>query len=50
MQVMAKKKVGSQTASLTPNHGKSKIDRIPLHAGDVQHIIGNLSTRVTTLV
>jgi hypothetical protein len=39
MQVMAKKKVRSQTGSLTPNHGKSGIDPIPLNASGVQHDI-----------
>jgi hypothetical protein len=49
-QVMAKRKAGSQIDSLTPNHGKSGIDPIPLRAGGMQHVIGKLSTRATTLV
>jgi hypothetical protein len=35
---MAKRKARSQTRSLTPNHGKSGIDLIPLHAGGVRHV------------
>jgi hypothetical protein len=49
-QVMAKRKAGSQIASLTPNHGKSKFDPIPLRASGVQHAIGKLSTKATTSV
>jgi hypothetical protein len=49
-QVMAKTKVESQTGSLIPNHRKSGIDPIPLCVGSVQHIVGKLSTRATTLV
>jgi hypothetical protein len=49
-QVMAKRKAGSQTGSLTSDHGKSGIDPIPLRAGGVQHVVGKLSTRATTLV
>ncbi len=49
-QVMAKRKARSQTSSLTFDHGKSRIDLIPLHAGGVQHVVGKLSTRATTLV
>jgi hypothetical protein len=47
---MAKRKVGSQIGSLTPDHGNSGIDPIPLCAGGVQHAVGKLSTRATTLV
>jgi hypothetical protein len=49
-QVMAKRKVGSQTGNLTPDHGKSRIDPIPLRSGGVQHVVGKLSTRAITLV
>jgi hypothetical protein len=49
-QVMAKRKVGSQIGSLTPNHGKSGIDPIPLSAGGVQNAVGKLLMRVKTLV
>ncbi len=49
-QVMAKRRVGSQTVSLTPDQKKSGIDPIYLGANDVQHIVRKLSTRVTTLL
>jgi hypothetical protein len=49
-QVMAKRKVGSQTDTLTPDHGKSGIDPIPLRAGDVRHIVGKFLMKATTLV
>jgi hypothetical protein len=49
-QVMAKRKAGSQTSNLTPDHGKSGINPIPLHVGGVQHVVGKLLTRATTLV
>jgi hypothetical protein len=48
-QVMAKRKVGNQIGSLTPDHGKSGIDLIYLRAGSVQHVIGKLSMKDTTL-
>jgi hypothetical protein len=41
---MAKRKVESQTGSLIPDHKKSGIDLIPLHA------VGKLSMRATTSV
>jgi hypothetical protein len=47
---MAKSKAGSQTGNLTPDHGKSGIDPIPLHAGGIRKVVGKLSTRATTLV
>jgi hypothetical protein len=47
---MAKRKVRSQTDSLTPNHGKLGFDLIPLRAGGVRHAIGKLSTRAKTSV
>jgi hypothetical protein len=47
-QVMAKRKAGSQIGSLTPDHGKSRIDPIPLRAGGVWHIIGKLLMKATT--
>jgi hypothetical protein len=49
-QVMAKRKAGSQTDNLTPDHGKSGIDSIPLRSGGVRHAVGKLLTRATTLV
>jgi hypothetical protein len=47
---MAKRKARNQTGSLTPNHGKSRINLIPLCAGGVQHVVGKLLTKATTLV
>ncbi len=49
-QVMAKRKVGSQIANLTPDHKKSRINRIYLAADNVRHTVGKLSTRSTTLL
>ncbi len=49
-QVMAKRRVGSQTANLTPDHKKSEIDPIYLAAGGVPHTVGKLLTRATTLL
>jgi hypothetical protein len=49
-QVMAKRKVGSQTGSLTPDHKKLGIDSIPVCAGGVWHTIGKLLTRATTFL
>ncbi len=49
-QVMAKRKAGSQIASLIPNQKKSGIDPIYLAADDVRHIVGKLSTTATTLL
>jgi hypothetical protein len=43
---MAKGKVRNQIGKLTPDHGKSRIDPIPLHVGDV----GKLSMRATTSI
>jgi len=47
---MAKRRDGSQTASLTPDHKKSGIDPIYLATGGVPHIVGKLLTRDTTLL
>jgi hypothetical protein len=47
---MAKRRAGSRTASLTPDHKKSGIDLIYLAAGGVPHIVEKLSTRSTTLL
>jgi hypothetical protein len=49
-QVMTKRRVGSQTTSLTPDQKKSRIDPIYLAVDDMQHTIGKLSTRATTLL
>jgi hypothetical protein len=47
---MAKRKVRSQTTSLTSNKKKSGIDPIYLDAKGVQHTVRMLSTRATTLL
>jgi hypothetical protein len=47
---MAKRRVGSQIANLTPDQKKLGIDPIYLAADDVPHIVGNLSMRATTLL
>ncbi len=47
---MAKRRAGSQTASLTPNQKKSRIDPIYLAADNLRHIVEKLSTRATTLL
>jgi len=48
-QVMAKRRAGNQTSSLTPDQKKSGIDPIYLDAEGVQHVIGKLLMRATTL-
>ncbi len=48
-QFMAKRRPGSQTANLTPDQKKSRIDPIYLVSDNVQHTVGKLSTRTTTL-
>jgi hypothetical protein len=47
---MAKRRAGSQIASLTPDQKKSGIDPIYLAADNVPHIVEKLSTRATTLL
>jgi hypothetical protein len=47
-QLMAKRKVRSQTGSLTPDHEKSGVNPIPLHASGLQHTVGKLLRRATT--
>jgi hypothetical protein len=49
-QVMVKRRVMSQTCSLTPNHRKSGIDSISLRASGIRHVVETLLTRVTTLI
>ncbi len=49
-QGMAKRKVGSQTGNLIPDHQKLGIDPTPMRAGGVKHAIGKLSTRATSLL
>jgi hypothetical protein len=47
---MAKKKAKNQTRNLTPDHKKSGIDLTPVCPSEVQHTVGKLSTRATTLL
>jgi hypothetical protein len=47
---MAKRKVGSQTCILIPDHKKSRIIPIPLRASDVQHTIRKLLMRAITSI
>jgi hypothetical protein len=49
-QVMAKRKAGSQTGSLIPDHQKSRIDPMPMRAGGMWHTVGKLLTRATSLL
>ncbi len=49
-QVMAKRKIKSQIGSLTLDHKKLVIDPIFLCAGNMQHTVGKLLTRATTLL
>jgi hypothetical protein len=49
-QIMTKRRVASQTGSLTPNQKKLGIDPIYLDADNVLHTIGKFSTRATTLL
>jgi len=47
---MAKRRAGSQTASLTPDQKKLGIDPIYLAVDDVPHTVEKLLTRATTLL
>jgi hypothetical protein len=47
---MAKRRADNQIDSLTPDQKKSAIDLIYLSADGVQHTVGKLSTRATTLL
>jgi hypothetical protein len=47
---MGKRKAGSQTGSLTPDHKKSGIDLFPTSELRVRYVVGKISTRATTLV
>jgi hypothetical protein len=49
-QVMAKRKLESQIGSLTFDHKKSRINPTSVRAGGVQHTVGNLSMRATSLL
>jgi hypothetical protein len=47
---MAKRRARNQTANLTPDQKKSRIDPIYLAANDVQHTVEKLPTRAITLL
>jgi methylmalonyl-CoA mutase cobalamin-binding subunit len=47
---MAKRRVRSQIANLTPDQKKSGIDKIYLAADNVRHIVEKLLMRATTLL
>jgi len=49
-QVMVERKVGSQIDNLTPDHKKSGIDLIPVCADGMQHTVGKLLRRATSLL
>jgi len=49
-QVMSKRRVGSQTGSLTPDHSKSGIDLFPTSELRVQYVVGKISMRATSLI
>ncbi len=49
-QVMYKRRAGSQTGNLTPDHKKSGIDPIPTSTGGVRHGVRKLSKRATRLL
>jgi hypothetical protein len=49
-QVMAKRRAGSQIASLTPDQKKSRIDPIYLATGGVRHTVEKFWTRTTILL
>jgi len=49
-QVMGKRRAGSQTGSLTPDHKKSGIDLFPTSELRVQYVVAKISTRSTSLV
>jgi hypothetical protein len=49
-QVMGKRRAGSQTGSLTPDHKKSGIDLFSTSELKVQYVVGKISTRATSLV
>jgi len=49
-QVMVKRKAGSQTGNLTPDHKKSGIDLIPGCADRVRHTVGKLLRRANSFL
>jgi hypothetical protein len=49
-QVMGKRRAGSQTANLTPDHIKSGIDLFPTSELRVRYVVEKISTRATSLI
>jgi len=49
-QVIVERRAGSQTGSLTPDHKKSGIDPILVCADGVQHTVGNILRKATSLL
>jgi len=49
-QVMVKRRAGSKTGSLIPDHKKSGINPIPVCADQVQHTVGKLLRWATSLL
>jgi len=47
---MGKRRAGSQTGSLTPDHKKSGIDLFPTSELKAQYVVEKISTRATSLV
>jgi hypothetical protein len=47
---MGKRRAGSQTANLTPDHKKSRIDLFPTSELRVRYVVEKISTRATSLV
>jgi hypothetical protein len=47
---MVERRVGSETDSLTPDHYKSGIDLISVCAGKMQHTVGKLLRKTTSLL
>jgi hypothetical protein len=47
---MGKRRAGSQTGNLTPDHKKSGIDLFPTSELRVQYVVEKISTRATSLV
>jgi hypothetical protein len=49
-QVMVERRVGSQIGNLTPDHKKSRIDPTPVCEDGLQHTVGKLLRRATSLL
>jgi hypothetical protein len=47
---MVKRKAGSQTGNLTPDHKKSGINPIPMGADGMGHAVEKILRRVTSLL